>query len=269
MKITPDNSIFSPDSQALLVVTQQEKIESLQQEAQEWKVKYHNLLEQLRLAKQQRFGRSSEAHIGQGELQFDEAESVETTELPQEENTVTVSYTRKKPVRRPLPAHLPRVIIEHDISEEEKMCACGCMKERFGEEVTEQLEYIPAKLSVIAHVRPKYACRPCAEGVSIAPMPQLFLPKSMATPSLVAHTVISKYEDHLPLYRQEHIWQRLGIEMPRNTVCGWIMAAFEVCEPMGIALHEELIAANYLALGVFALNCIILHHSWSESFKAS
>ena len=179
-------------------------------------------------------------------MQFDEAESIDATELPQEENTLTVTYTRKKPVRRPLPAHLPRVIIEHDISEEEKMCACGCMKERFGEEVTEQLEYIPAQLSVIAHVRPKYACRPCADGVSMAPMPQLFLPKSMATPSLVAHTVISKYEDHLPLYRQEHIWQRLGIEMPRNTVCGWIMAAFEVCEPMGQALHEELIVSNYL-----------------------
>ncbi|HAT6957972.1 IS66 family transposase [Legionella parisiensis] len=246
MKTPIEHSIFSSEFQEILAPFQIEEFQSLQQEAQEWKDKYHNLLEQLRLAKQQHFGRSSEAHIGQGELQFDEAESVETTELPQEENTVTVIYTRKKPVRRPLPAHLPRVIIEHDIPEEEKMCACGCMKERFGEEVTEQLEYIPAQLSVIAHVRPKYACRPCAEGVSMAPMPQLFLPKSMATPSLVAHTVISKYEDHLPLYRQEHIWQRLGIEMPRNTVCGWIMAAFEVCEPMGTALHEELIASNYL-----------------------
>lgn len=246
MKTPIEHSIFSSEFQEILAPFQKEEFQSLQQETQEWKDKYHNLLEQLRLAKQQHFGRSSEAHIGQGELQFDEAESIDATELPQEENTLTVTYTRKKPVRRPLPAHLPRVIIEHDISEEEKMCACGCMKERFGEEVTEQLEYIPAQLSVIAHVRPKYACRPCAEGVSMAPMPQLFLPKSMATPSLVAHTVISKYEDHLPLYRQEHIWQRLGIEIPRNTVCGWIMAAFEVCEPMGQALHEELIASNYL-----------------------
>ena len=246
MKTTLEYSIFSPEFQAILAPFQQEELESLQHEAQEWRDKYHNLLEQLRLAKQQRFGRSSEAHIGQGELQFDEAESVETTELPQEENTLTVTYTRKKPVRRPLPAHLPRIIIEHDIPEEEKTCACGCMKERFGEEVTEQLEYVPAKLSVIAHVRPKYSCRICAEGVSMAPIPQLFLPKSMATPSLVAHTIISKYEDHLPLYRQERIWGRLGIEMPRNTVCGWIMAAFEVCEPMGPTIHEELIASNYV-----------------------
>lgn len=246
MKTTTEQSIFSSEFQAILAPFQQEEFQSLQQEAKEWKDKYHSLLEQLRLAKQQRFGRSSEAHVGQGELQFDEAESIEETELPKEENTLTVTYTRKKPVRRPLPKHLPRVIVEHDIPEEEKICACGCMKERFGEEITEQLEYIPARLSVIAHVRPKYACRPCAEGVSMAPMPPLFLPKSMATPSLVAHTIISKYEDHLPLYRQEHMWQRLGVEMPRNTVCGWIMAAFELCEPMKPVLREELIASNYL-----------------------
>ena len=181
MQNTHDHSNFSPEFQAILALCQQGKIESLQQEAEEWKEKYHHLLEQLRLAKQQRFGRSSEAHLEQGELQFDEAESVEEAELPQEENTLTVTYTRKKPVRRPLPEHLPREVIEHDITDEEKICACRCMKQRIGEEVTEQLEYIPAKLSVTAHVRPKYACNRCDEAVTIAPMPSLFLPKSMAT----------------------------------------------------------------------------------------
>lgn len=245
MKMTPDHSIFSSEFQAILAPLQDEN-QALKQEAQEWKEKYHHLLEQLRLAKQQRFGRSSEAHIGQGELQFDEADSVASTELPEEEHTITVNYTRKKPVRRPIPAHLPREVIEHDITEEEKRCICGCMKQRIGEAVTEQLEYVPARLSVIAHVRPKYACNRCDEAVTIAPMPSLFLPKSMATPSLVAHAIVSKYEDHLPLYRQEQIWARLGIEMPRNTVCGWIMAAYEVCEPMMQALHGELSTSNYL-----------------------
>ena len=203
-------------------------------------------IEQFKLAQQRHYSSSSESNILQGELQFDEAESIETTELPQEDNTVTVTYTRKKPVRRPLPAELPRETIEHDIAEEEKLCACGCMKQRIGEEVTEQLEFVPAKLTVIAHVRPKYACNRCDEGVSIASMPQLFLPKSIATPSLVAHAIISKYQDHLPLYRQEHIWQRMGIEMARNTVCGWIMTASEVCMPMRDALIKELIVSNYL-----------------------
>lgn len=138
------------------------------------------------------------------ELQFDEAESVPTEELPKEEdNTITVTYTRSKPKRRPLPDNLPREVIEHDVPEHEKQCACGCLKQRIGEEVTEQLKVIPAQLKVIQHVRPKYACNRCDEGVTIAPMPKLFLPNSMATPSLVAYTIISKYQDHLPLYRQE------------------------------------------------------------------
>jgi transposase len=246
MKMTPNISVFSPEFQAILAPSQLEEIELLQQETQEWKEKYHHLLEQLRLSQQRQFSRSSEANVLQGELIFDEADAVDATELPQEENTVTVTYTRKKPVRRPLPENLPRKAIEHDIPEQDKQCACGCMKQRIGEEITEQLEYIPATLTVLAHVRLKYACNRCDEGVSIAPMPQLFLPKSIATPSLVAHAIISKYQDHLPLYRQEHIWKRMGIEMPRNTVCGWIMAAAEVCMPMREALIKELIASDYL-----------------------
>jgi transposase len=134
--------------------------------------------------------------------------------------------------------------------EQEKRCACGCTKQRIGEEVTEQLEIIPAQLKVITHVRSKYACNRCDEQVSIAPMPQLFLPKSMATPSLVAHTLVSKYQDHLPLYRQEKIWQRMGIEIARNTLCGWIMAAAEVCMPMRDTLMSLLLASGYVQADV-------------------
>ncbi|MBA3536079.1 MAG: IS66 family transposase [Tatlockia sp.] len=237
--------MISTESQALLNPLKEE-INQLKKETLEWKQKYFNLLEQLKLAKQRQFGRSSETNILQGELVFDEAEAVEPVELPKEDNTVSVTYTRKKPARRPLPAHLPRQIIEHDIAEQDKQCACGCLKQRMGEEVTEQLEFVPATLTVIAHVRPKYACNRCDEGVSIAPMPSLFLPKSIATPSLVAHAIISKYQDHLPLYRQEQIWQRMGIEMARNTVCGWIMAASEICMPMRDALINAIKNSNYL-----------------------
>ncbi|SPX62091.1 Transposase and inactivated derivatives [Legionella feeleii] len=159
---------------------------------------------------------------------------------------MTVTYTRNKPVRRPLPEHLPREVIEHDIPEEDKLCVCGCMKQRIGEEVTEQLEYIPPDFQSLLMFAPNMPVIAAMRQFSIAPMPSLFLPKSMATPSLVAHAIVSKYEDHLPLYRQEQIWARLGVEMPRNTVCGWIMAAFEVCLPMRAALLDYLIASNYL-----------------------
>jgi transposase len=77
-------------------------------------------------------------------------------------------------------------------------------------------------------------------------MPALFLHKSMAAPGLVAHAIVSKYQDHLPLYRQEKIWQRMGIDLARNTVCGWIMAAAEKCMPMRQALLSMLIQSNYI-----------------------
>lgn len=223
-----------------LILAQQEEIERLQ-------VGYRQLLEQFKLAQLRTYARSSESNVLQGELQFDEADSVPIEELPKEEdNTITVTYTRKKPKRQSLPDNLPREVIEHDVPEHEKQCACGCLKQRIGEEITEQLEVIPAQLKVIQHVRPKYACNRCDEGVSIAPMPKLFLPKSMATPSLVAYTIISKYQDHLPLYRQEKIWQRMGIDIARNTACGWIMAAAEVCMPMRDALKTSLMASGYI-----------------------
>ena len=223
-----------------MILAQQEEIERLN-------ARYRRVLEQFKLAQQRKYARSSESNVLQLELQFDEADSVPTEELPKEEdNTITVTYTRNKPKRRPLPDNLPREVIEHDVPEHEKQCACGCVKQRIGEEVTEQLDVIPAQIKVIQHVRPKYACNRCDEGVVIAPMPTLFLPKSMAAPSLIAHTIISKYQDHLPLYRQEKIWQRMGIEIARNTVCGWIMAAAEVCIPMRRALMKSLIASGYI-----------------------
>lgn len=77
-------------------------------------------------------------------------------------------------------------------------------------------------------------------------MPRLFLPKNMVTPSLVAHTLVSKYQDHLPLYRQEKIWQRMGIQIARNTLCGWIMAAADVCMPMRDILINTLLASGYV-----------------------
>ena len=240
MKKTTDLPTSIPELQAM-ILAQLEEIESL-------KAQYRRMLEQFKLAQQRKFARSSESNPLQLQLdlRFDEADSVPVAELPQEENTVTITYTRNKPKRRTLPDNLPREVIEHDISELDKQCACGCLKQRIGEEVTEQLEVIPAQLKVIQHVRFKYACNRCDEGVSIAPMPRLFLPKSMATPSLVAYTIINKYQDHLPLYRQEKIWHRMGVEMGRNTICGWIMAAAEACMPMRGVLMNTIRASGYV-----------------------
>jgi transposase len=130
---------------------------------------------------------------------FDEAGVELSDEVHEQlEDDIDVkSHTRKKhPVRRPLPSYLPCEVIVHDIAEEDKICDCGARLVCIGDETSEQLKYIPAQASVIKHVRPKYACKPCQENVKIAPMPTLLLPKSIATPELVAHTIISKYCDH-------------------------------------------------------------------------
>ena len=225
-------------------------IRHLQMELASTQAKYHYLIEQIRLAKQQRFGSSSEKNILQADL-FDEA-GVELPkevkeEISDEEEVEVKSHTRKKhPVRKPLPADLPREVIVHDIPESEKSCECGSTLVKIGEEISEQIKYVPAQLSVVQHVRPKYACKPCQENVKIAAMPTLLLPKSMATPELVAHIIVSKYIDHLPLYRQEAIWQRIGIDMPRSSLCGWILKVAELCQPLIKLLQKEIIEHDYI-----------------------
>lgn len=157
------------------------------------------------------------------------------------------SHARKKhPVRKQLPNYLPREIVLHDLSESEKICGCGEHLVRIGEEVSEQLKYIPAKVSVIQHVRPKYACKPCQENVKIAPMPILLLPKSIATPELVAHILVSKYCDHLPLYRQEEMWKRMEVDLPRSSLCGWVQKSAELSEPLVNLLQKNIVSYDYV-----------------------
>src|SRR5882757_10070747 len=91
----------------------------------------------------------------------------------------------------------------------------------------------------------EYACKPCQENVKIAPMPILLLPKSIATPDLIAHTIISKYCDHLPLYRQEAIWKRMNIDMPRSSLCGWVLKTAEICEPLVKLLQKHIVGYDY------------------------
>ncbi|MHB1948134.1 MAG: IS66 family transposase [Gammaproteobacteria bacterium] len=222
------------------------ELQETKQELKNEKLKNAHLLEQFRLARQEHFAPKSEKNIYQADL-FDEA-AIECEEIEEDKNTSEVkSHLRKKhPVRKALSADLPREQIIHDLKEDEKICDCGIHLSRIGEEITEQLKFIPAKLSVIQHVRYKYACRPCQENVRIAPMPILLLPKTNATPELIAHTIISKYADHIPLYRQAKIWNRVDIDLPRSTLCGWLMKVGEICEPLVNLLHRNLIAENYL-----------------------
>jgi len=207
------------------------------------------LEEYIRLLKHQRFGRSSEkSHAAQLGL-FNEAEctadAFDMEEVESDETIAVPAHTRRKRGRRPIPAEIPRVEILHDLSEEEKVCAHdGHRLQEIGRETSEQLEIIPAVIHVLRHVRPKYACPHCKSGVKIAPLPPQPIPKSLAAPGLLAHIAISKYGDGLPLYRQEKMLQRLGIDLPRATLSHWMIRAGELGQPLLNLMREELVAGD-------------------------
>ncbi|NQU43036.1 IS66 family transposase [bacterium] len=163
-------------------------------------------------------------------------------QIPEPETKMPPLAPRKGHGRKPLPENLPRERREYDIPEEEKVCPdCGEMKTRIGEEVTEQLEYIPASLFVIEHVRLKYACKHCQGQVSLAEKPAQPIEKGLPGPGLLAHVVTSKYSDHLPLNRQESILARHGVEIPRSTTCDWMMGAATLLEPVVRGMQKEIL----------------------------
>lgn len=205
------------------------------------KVEY--LLEQFRLAQQKRFGASSEAHPGQGEL-FNEAE-VEDDKIEVVEQQI--SYTRRQPKRQKLPTDLPRDVIIHDISDEDKICdCCGEELHQMGESRSEKLEFIPAQIKVIEHVRLKYCCRGCDKHgiknkVKIAQLPASPIPKGIATPSLLSQIITSKYQYGLPLYRQESMFKQYGIAIGRKTMSEWMMKSSHLFKPLVERLQQVLL----------------------------
>ncbi len=211
----------------------QQDNEKINQEKAHWQHKYESLLESFRLAKQRQYHYASESHLVQDDL-FDEADAPipETTQGADHDTIEIAAHQRRRGKRAPIPAHFPREIIVHDIDEADKICACGDQKTKIGEAISEQFDVVPPTLKVIQHVRPKYSCRRCQVGVSMAPMPPLLLPKCMASAGFMAYTITSKYMDQLPLYRQEQIWRRYDLDVPRNSLCRWLMQTAERCEPL-------------------------------------
>jgi transposase len=145
---------------------------------------------------------------------------------------------RHKHGRKPLPDHLPRIEILHDLKDSEKPCpCCGEVRHRIGEEVSEQLEYMPASFKVLKHVRVKYACGRCEHDgynpqIVAAAKPKQPIEKGLPGPGLLAYIITSKLGDHLPLYRLEHIFQRQQLSIARSTMAAWLAASAELVRPL-------------------------------------
>jgi transposase len=214
-------------------------------------------LVQYQLAQHRRFAASTETSVHQLDLFTEllaDALSGDTAPAPavapgtvDHERGLAVA-ARGQGRRRPLPAPLPRETVRHDLAEEEKACpCCGQPRVVIGEDRSEQLDIEPPRLKVIEHVRLKYACPACPQGgVQTAPQPPQPLPKSQASPGLLAWLVTAKIADGLPLYRQAAIFRRLGIDLPRHTLAAWLIRAGQLVQPLINLLRDELLARDII-----------------------
>jgi len=211
--------------------------------------------EQLRVQiarlRQERFGRSSErlaGQIEQLELRLDDLlTEIAATGVEVAETTATdAPETNSKPRgRRPLPEHLPRQTVEHLPAQGCACADCGGALRRVGEDVTEILEYRPGRFEVVRHVRPAFSCRAC-EAMTQAPMPSLPIERGRPGPGLLAHVLVGKYCDHLPLYRQSEIYGRDGLDLPRSLLAGWVGKSAELLEPVARAIGRHALAGARL-----------------------
>lgn len=203
------------------------------------------LREYIRLLKSQRFGHRSERSVpdqlglfNEAEMLCDDGESDESAEGEQvvEDDSIEVpAHTRRKRGgRRPFPDFIPREEIIHDLTDEQKICANDPSHTltRIGEEKLEQLAFVPASAKILVQIRPKYACSTCKDCVKTAPMPPQPIPKSMATPSVLAQIATAKFVDGAPLYRQEKMFRRIGIDLSRNTMAFWMIKMGVMTQPI-------------------------------------
>ncbi|UEO00456.1 IS66 family transposase [Acidiferrobacter thiooxydans] len=216
-----------------------------------------HLQEQLNLAIARRYGARSEKGPSPQRGLFDEAEveaereALAAEEPPAVESVVAGHIRKARGYRKPLPAALPRVDIIHELPEDERRGPDGQPMRVIGEEISEQLDIVPATIRVLRHVRLKYGWgdEDGESGVKIAPLPPQPLPKTMASPGLLAHIVVSKYQDALPLYRQEQILTRIGVDLPRATLARWMVGVgTDLIQPVINLLRDRMLAHGTLSM---------------------
>ena len=220
------------DALKAIIIVQQDNNNRLEDKNDRLEDKNDRLELLVRAFKQAMFGRKSEKiDPDQFELALEDIETamacIHAEDNPLDDVAIPKTSKPRAPNRGSLPKHLPRV--EQIIEPESKQCACGNELHVIGEDVSERLDIIPAQFQVIVTRRPKYACRSCETGIVQAPAPARLIHAGLPTEALVAHVLVSKYADHLPLYRQAQIYSRQGVNLDRSTLANWVgKAAFEL-----------------------------------------
>ncbi len=192
------------------------------------------LQHQLAGLRRPQYGSRSES-LDQLELTLEEEEIARAAEAPKQV-AAAVGGEQQQPKRRPLPERLPRR--ESVLTPGETCSDCGGKLRELGQDVTEELEYVPGRYVVNRYVRPRLACR-CCERIVQADLPSRAIERGRPGPGLLAHVLVGKYADHLPLYRQSQIFERDGIELPRSILTGWVGQMTELLEPLAEAVGKH------------------------------
>lgn len=210
------------------------------------------LVEQVRLFTLKVYGKKSEKISPEQLYLFNEAEKGAADERiipdPSKEDKILIpAHERIRGKRQAISPVFPRVEVIHDLKEEEKICPEHKVEMvKISEEISEQLDIIPAKVQVIQNIRYKYSCPICEGNIKLAALPPACIPKSNASPGLLAHLITGKFQDHLPFYRQEGILNRLGMNLTRGTICRWMLKIAELVQPLINIMMEDLLASHYI-----------------------
>jgi transposase len=224
-----------------------ETLVSKDHELRHKQLKIEQLTHEMAVLKRWKFAARSEQLHGVQRSLLDEAIDADleaiAAELATLRSPTPAPAPQEQPKRRPLPAHLPRVEVRHE--PERTVCSCGCALKRIGEDVSEKLDYTPGVFHVERHVRGKWACAKCQTLIQ-APVPAQVIDKGLPTAGLLAQVLVAKYADHQPLYRQEGIFERAGVAIPRSTLAQWVGVCGVRLQPLVDALRAMLLARAVL-----------------------
>jgi len=219
-----------------------ERLTRQDQELRYKQLKIEQLTHEMAVLRRWKFAaRSEQLHGAQGSLLGETIEAdLEAigAELATLRSAAPTPTLKEQPKRTPLPAHLPRVEVRHE--PERTVCRCGCAMKRIGEDVSEKLDYTPGVFQVERHIRGKWACAKCQTLIQ-APVPAQVIDKGLPTAGLLAQVLVAKYADHQPLYRQEGIFERAGLALPRSTLAQWVGICGVRLQPLVEALKAALL----------------------------
>ncbi len=245
----PDLDALNPNELKVLILTQREQLLSKDEQLTSRDNEIEHLKLLLAKLRRMQFGRKSEKlgrEIEQLELRLDELEATQAEKVVASQTPAAAvsAANAAKPARRPLPEHLPRET--RNYPPKHTACPdCGGALKHLGEDVSEMLEYVPARFKVIRQVRPKLACA-CCERIVQAEAPSRPIERGVAGPGLLAHVLVSKYCDHLPLYRQSEIYAREGVELERSTLADWVGGTSALLAPLVEVLRRHVMSATKL-----------------------